>query len=128
MPYLSHVQARRMYSALINSFEEYRFVCLIQNVQTIIIDVSMYYNYRCMKHNVRHLSHICDTLDSGNVCPACPQKVRNWRYIHKVTELCTLCCVPYYNYYRMEGKGYLQWMRCLGYHERNQQVSVTDLL
>ncbi|CAI8020244.1 hypothetical protein GBAR_LOCUS12112, partial [Geodia barretti] len=26
-----------------------------------------------MKHNLRHLNYISSHLDSGNVCPACPQ-------------------------------------------------------
>ena len=37
------------------------------------INLSTWFTYRFMKHNLKHLSYISDELDSGNVCPACPQ-------------------------------------------------------
>jgi hypothetical protein len=40
-----------IYSSLIDSFEEYRL----------------------LKHHLRHLNYLCEGLDEGNVCPACPQ-------------------------------------------------------
>lgn len=36
---------------------------------------------RFMKHEVRNLNFICEGLDNGNICPACP----------KVSKLNTLC-------------------------------------
>lgn len=41
-----------VYSAMINAFEEFRY----------------------MKIELRHLSYITDELDNGNVCPACPKE------------------------------------------------------
>ena len=37
------------------------------------IYIKLYFEYRFMKHNLRNLSYITGKLDSGNICPACPQ-------------------------------------------------------
>jgi hypothetical protein len=42
---------RNFYPRMINAFEEFRF----------------------MKHSLRNLCYITSKLDSGNICPACPQ-------------------------------------------------------
>ena len=44
---------------------------------------------RYLKHNLRHLTHLSETLDSGNVCPACPSKVCIVLILF-IIQLCTL--------------------------------------
>ena len=48
--------------------------------------------YRFLKHKVRHLDYLLKDLDSGNVCPACPQ------VCHEIPPfLCTLNTVCIHN-------------------------------
>ena len=50
--------------------------------------------YRFLKHKVRHLDYLLKDLDSGNVCPACPQ------VCHEIPPfLCTLNTVCIHNDY-----------------------------
>ena len=56
---------------MINAFEEFRYWYEVK-ISLFIL----FLEYRFMKHNLRNVSHITSKLDSGNICPACPQVLK----------------------------------------------------
>lgn len=55
-----------------------------------------YFIYRAMKHELRHPTFLCEELDNGNICPACP-KVSMMLVIElSCQEICAYCkCMLY---------------------------------
>ena len=61
-----------MYSSLIDAFEEYRYSLLwCIEYHSSLFSFSFY--FRFYKHELRHMTYLSEELDSGNVCPACPE-------------------------------------------------------
>ena len=61
--------------------------------------------FRFFKHEVRYLSYLSDTLDSGNVCPACSgvwyiQVHEHYEYLY----VCNVSGVCVYSYVHSTGK------------------------
>ena len=92
------------------------------------------HSYRYMKHEMRHMTYLLDSLDSENKCPACPlvcvKKLCENTYKSYNFDSCAdssrgnfLSAYVYFTLYRQRGKLYMPWMEILVFLIRSQQAS-----
>ena len=59
---------KQMYPGTIDCFEEYRYHYSICSMHFLILKLM----YRFLRHSLHNINYLCEDLDAGNRCPACP--------------------------------------------------------